>query len=166
MKPQIALGLSLLSIGLAFTAGSSLAQDTANPPPPPAGAAPADGTQPPPPPGRGRRGGFVLEELTQKLGLTPDQQKQVGDIIKAGREQMKALRDDDSVPEDDKRAKGREIMNSTRSQIRAALTPDQQKIFDAMPVRGPRPQNPPPGGAPGDNPPAANPPAAGAPPSN
>jgi hypothetical protein len=57
-------------------------------------------------------------------------------------------------------------MNSTRSQIRAALTPDQQKIFDTMPVRGPRPQNPPPGGAPGDNPPAANPPAAGAPPSN
>jgi hypothetical protein len=112
----------------------------------------------------------VLEELTQKLSLTPDQQKQVGDIIKAGRDQMKVVRDDDSLSDDDKRAKGREIMNSTRSQIRAALTPDQQKIFDTIPVRGPRPQNPPPG-APSDNtppanPPAANPPAANPPPSN
>ena len=153
MRPQIALNLSLLSIGLAFTAGSSLAQDTSNPPPPP----PAEGTQQAPPPGRGRRGGFVLEELTQKLSLTAGQQKQVGDIIKAGREQAKAVRDDDSLSDDDKRAKNREIMGNTRSQIRAALTPDQQKIFDTLPVRGPRPQNPPPGGAPSDNPPPANP---------
>jgi hypothetical protein len=109
MKPQIALKLSLLSLGLAFTAGLSRAQDAANSTPPPP-AAPdtvnSDGTQPPPPPPEHRRGhGMMLEELTQKLGLTPDQQKQVGEILKAGREELKALHDDDSMSDEDKRAK-------------------------------------------------------------
>jgi Spy/CpxP family protein refolding chaperone len=108
----------------------------------------------------------VLEELTQKLSLTPDQQKQVGDIIKAGREQMRTIHENDSLSDDDKRAQMKQATSATRAQIRAVLTPDQQKIFDTLPTRGPRPQNPPPGGAPSDSPPPANPPAAGTPPSS
>ena len=119
---------------------------------------PAEGAQPPPP---RRRGGFVLEELTAKLNLTADQQKTVGEAIKSGREQMKAVRDDDSLSDDDKRAKSRELMAATRAQIRALLTPDQQAIFDKMPTRGGRPPGPPPA----DGAPPANPPAAGTPPS-
>jgi len=175
MKPQLAVNLSLLSIGLALAAGTSFAQDAANAPAPttPA-AAPSDGTQAAPTPTpapehHGRRGGFVLEELTQKLNLTPDEQKQVGELIKAGREQMKALREDDSMSEDDKRAKGKEIMSTTRSQIRAVLTPAQQAIFDTLPTRGPRPPQQAPGAAPGDNPPpppADGTPPAGTPPAN
>jgi Spy/CpxP family protein refolding chaperone len=159
MKPQFALKLSLLSLGLALSARISPAQDTSSAPPPapPTGApdaAPADGAQPPPPPPEHHRGhGFVLEELTKKLGLTPDQQKQVGDIIKAGREQMKALHDDDSMSDEDKRAKMKEDMADTKAQIRAVLTAEQQKIFDTLPTRGPRPQNPPPADAPTPTPP-------------
>jgi Spy/CpxP family protein refolding chaperone len=158
MKPQTAVNLSLLSIGLALTAGTSLAQDAANAP-----AAPSDGTQAVPTPApehHGRRGGFVLEELTQKLSLTPDQQKQVGDLIKSSREQLKTLHEDDSMSDEDKRAKMKEITSATRSQIRAVLTPEQQAIFDKLPTRGPRP---PQGAAPGGTPP---PPADGAPPAN
>jgi Spy/CpxP family protein refolding chaperone len=167
MKPHLAVNLSLLSIGLALTAGASLAQDAANAPAP-APAAPSDGSQSAPTPApehHGRRGGFVLEDLTQKLTLTPDQQKQVGDLIKASREQMKALHDDDSMADEDKRAKMKDIMSSTRSQIRAVLTPAQQAIFDALPTRGPKPPKPAPGAAPGDNPPppADAPPAGPAP---
>jgi Spy/CpxP family protein refolding chaperone len=76
----------------------------------------------------------VLAELTAKLSLTPDQQKTVGKIIADGRAQLKDLRGDDSISQADKRAKMREINASTRGQIRAALTPDQQKIFDALPA--------------------------------
>jgi hypothetical protein len=157
MNPQKAIRLSLLSIGLALPAAISFAQDSATQPPPPMPAAPdappAEGAQPP-----RRRGGYVLEELTAKLSLTADQQKSVGAAIKSGRDQMKAVRDDDSLSDDDKRAKGREIMGATKAQIRALLTPDQQAIFDKMPMRGGRPPAPPPA----DGAPAANPP----PPSN
>jgi Spy/CpxP family protein refolding chaperone len=122
-------------------------------------ASPGEGAQPPPPPRR--RGGFDLEDLTQKLNLTADQQKSVGDAIKTSRDQMKAIRGDDSLSDDDKRAKSRELTAATRAQIRALLTPDQQAIFDKLPTRGQRPPPPP-----ADGTPPANPPPAGAPPSN
>jgi hypothetical protein len=79
------------------------------------------------------RGAFVLGELTEKLSLTADQQKAVGAIIADGEGQMKALRKDDSLSQEDKRSKGRSIMEQERAQIRAALTADQQKIFDSLP---------------------------------
>jgi Spy/CpxP family protein refolding chaperone len=171
MNPQKALRLSILSIGLALPVAAIFAQDTANQPPPPPPSAPdaSPGEGAPPP---RRRGGYVLEDLTQKLNLTPDQQKSVGDAIKSGREQMKALRSDDSLSDDDKRAKGRELMASTKAAIRALLTPDQQAIFDKIPMRGQRPPPPPADGSapanppPADSAPPANPPPAGTPPSN
>lgn len=172
MNPQRALRLSLLSIGLAIPVAASFAQDSTNqPPPPPPPAAPetSPGEGAPPPQHR-HGGGFVLEDLTQKLNLTADQQKSVGDAIKSGREQMKTLRSDDSLSDEDRRAKGRELMAATRAQIRALLTPEQQAIFDKIPTRGQRP--PPADGAPPANPPPADgaapagPPPAGAPPSN
>jgi Spy/CpxP family protein refolding chaperone len=174
MNPQKVLRLSLLSIGLALPAAASFAQDSTSQPPPPAPSAPetspGEGTQAPPP---RRRGGFVLEDLTQKLNLTADQQKTVGDAIKSGRDQMRAIRSDDSLSDDDKRAKSREANAATKAAIRALLTPDQQAIFDKLPARGERPPPPPPadGTAPANPPPAdsappANPPPAGAPPSN
>jgi hypothetical protein len=120
---------------------------------------------------------MTLEELTQKLNLTADQQKSVGAALSSGREQLKALRDDDSLSDDDKRAKARELMGATRAQIRALLTPDQQAIFDKLPTRGQRPPppadgtgpaSPPPsdGSAPASPPPANGAPPAGSPPSD
>jgi hypothetical protein len=85
------------------------------------------------------RQGFVLSELTEKLNLSPDQQKTIGAIIADGRSQSKAAREDDTLSKDDKRQKMKDIMNSTRDQIRAALTPDQQKQFDAMHAHGEKP---------------------------
>jgi Spy/CpxP family protein refolding chaperone len=136
MKPFSALPLSLLSVGLALSAGSLRADDTVTPPPlTPPPTAPADATQPTPPPAprHHHRPGYVLEDLTRQLNLTPDQQKQVAAILKSDHEQMKAVRGDDSIAQEDKRAKMKEIMGSTRTQIRALLTPDQQKAFDALP---------------------------------
>jgi hypothetical protein len=45
---------------------------------------------------------------------------------------MMALRDDDSLSDDDKKAKMKEIQTDQKAQIRALLTPDQQKIFDTL----------------------------------
>jgi hypothetical protein len=60
------------------------------------------------------------------------------------------VHDDDSLAQDDKRAKMREIMTTTKPQIRAALTADQQKIFDALPTSG---GGPPPAADPTPTPP-------------
>jgi len=150
MNPK---NLTLLALALAGAAAVPLAaradDTTAAPTPTPTmvnqDLPPADGSQPPAPPPGGRRrgGGYNLKELTAKLDLTPDQQKTIGGIIASGRSQSKALRDDDSLAPDDKRAKMREIMTTTKSQIRAALTADQQKIFDTLPTRGGPPPAPP-----------------------
>jgi hypothetical protein len=86
--------------------------------------------------------GFVLGELTAKLTLTADEQKTVGGFIRDCDGQLRALRGDDSLSKEDKRAKMKAIIDATRVQIRGVLTPDQQAIFDTLPTRGGRGQNP------------------------
>lgn len=152
MKPNPIIPLFLLSAGLVFSAGALRADDAPAPTSPPAApaapadqaaptAAPADGTQEPTPAPHRRRG-YTVEQLTAKLGLTPDQQKTIGAVINDGQNQSKAARADDSLSDEDRRAKMMAIMKSVHDQIRADLTPDQQKIFDAMPRPGNRPPPP------------------------
>ena len=80
--------------------------------------------------------GYSLEDLTQKLTLTADQQKTVGSIIDNGSSQAKSVRADDSLSREDKRGKMQTIFKTEHDDIRAVLTPDQQKLFDAMPGPG------------------------------
>jgi hypothetical protein len=139
MSPKSLFALSVASAGLVFTQVSLRADDNTVQPPPPGVDAP-----PPPPPGghgHGRDGGFRLAELTAKLGLTPDEVKVIEPIVESGRTQGKAIRDDEALSPQDKHAKMKAVMDSTRAGIRAALTPDQQKIFDTLPVRGGRRPN-------------------------
>jgi hypothetical protein len=151
MKTSSLFSVSLLSAGLALSLSPARADDPSSPPvPPPAPAdntPPADSTPPadntPPPAGHHRRmhPAFVLGELTEKLSLTPDQQKAVGAIIADTDGQLKALREDDTIANEDKRAKAQAIISAARGQIRAALTPAQQAIFDTLPTRGERGQH-------------------------
>lgn len=148
MKPASALSLALLTAGLALSLGQARADDTSAPPPPP----PTSGTDTStsdvgaPPPAHRRHGrGFVLGELTAKLSLTPAQQTTVGGILSTSESQMKALRGDDTLSKEDRRSRMRQIGESTRAQIRAALTPAQQAVFDTLPANGGRRgQQPPP----------------------
>jgi hypothetical protein len=144
MSSKSLLTLSLLSLGLVIAQAPLRAQDAspAQPPAPPSDAPEVPATPPttdgqtPPPPAHHRREGLTLAFLTEKLGLTPEEQKVIGPIIQSGRQQAKELREDDSLSQDDKRAKMKEIAEATRSQIRAALTPAQQTVFDALPQHG------------------------------
>ena len=80
-----------------------------------------------------------LKELTEKLSLTPAQQAQIKAIWDQAEVQGKALRaqgDDLRAQGAELRAKGKEVMKATHDQVRALLTPEQQKIFDAMPPPG------------------------------
>ena len=133
------LAFGVLSSVLLLSASPSRADDPANPPAPPAAPsnppAPVDGDQPPPPPAPRHghmRPGYTLDDLTQKLTLTADQQKTIGPIIDDANAQTKTVRGDDSLAQDDKREKIRAIMKSEHDSIRAVLTADQQKIFDTL----------------------------------
>jgi hypothetical protein len=133
----------LLSVALVLAgAGFARADEPSTPPPPTPSASPTSpaggGDQTPPPAGhRGMRAAFVLGELTSKLSLTADQQKTIGPIIASGIGQLRALRQDESLSQEDRRAQAKSILEQERTQIRAALTPDQQKIFDTLRLHGP-----------------------------
>ena len=85
-----------------------------------------------------------MQMLEEKLQVTAAQKDLINAIWDKSEAQGKALRDDESIPREDRRAKMGEIMKAAHDQVRAVLTADQQKTFDAMPPegrgrRGPRP---------------------------
>jgi hypothetical protein len=65
----------------------------------------------------------VMQDLTQRLQLTPDQQKQIGAAIDDTRAKWQALYATIDAPREQIRQEG-------RAKIRATLTPDQQIKFD------------------------------------
>ena len=72
--------------------------------------------------GHGPRGN-PLEHVTETLNLTPDQQAKVQPILDQAKPQIQAIHQDAMQ-------KTKAIMDSTMSQIRPLLNPDQQKKLD------------------------------------
>jgi Spy/CpxP family protein refolding chaperone len=75
---------------------------------------------------RGRRGGNrhgVLETMTDRLYLTPEQKTKVQPIIDQTSPQIQAIRRDAEQ-------KIRALVDNAMVQIRPILTPEQQKILD------------------------------------
>jgi Spy/CpxP family protein refolding chaperone len=68
---------------------------------------------------------FGLRGLTAKLDLTADQQTKVQPILDAAKPQIAAIHQEAMQ-------KMQTVMNSTLSQIRPMLNPDQQKKLDAI----------------------------------
>ena len=130
-------GLLALALGLSQLPARAQDAAPANPPPPP----PAAGG------GQRRNPQQMVQQLKDRLNLTDDQVKQLGQIMQDLRTQGQALRQDTSLSDDDRRTKGQALMKSVHDKVRAMLTADQQKIFDEMPpMMGPgrRPPPPPP----------------------
>ena len=64
-----------------------------------------------------------VEQLTKELSLTPDQAKQLDDILLQRHAEVKAVHDQADAQADQIRQKGRD-------QVRAILTPDQKPKFE------------------------------------
>ena len=73
--------------------------------------------------GRWHGHGFGLQGITEKLNLTSDQQTKVQPIIDGAKPQIAAIHQEAMQ-------KTKTVMDSTVSQIRPLLTPDQQKKLD------------------------------------
>jgi hypothetical protein len=68
----------------------------------------------------------MVQRLDEALQLTDDQKAKITAISQKQTEAMQALR-----------AKMQDLQKATHDEIRALLTADQQKKFDAMPPPGP-----------------------------
>ncbi|HEY8175335.1 MAG TPA: hypothetical protein VIF32_06580 [Gemmatimonadaceae bacterium] len=79
-----------------------------------------------PPPGRPN----MMATLMQGITLSAEQQPKVDSIVKKYSEERQALRQDQSLDQDARRAKGRELMAKQSDEIKALLTDDQKKVFE------------------------------------
>src|SRR6185312_815867 len=84
------------------------------------------------------RGDMLAPLLAQVSNLTDDQKSKIAAIQQDVRSKGQALRQDDSLSNEDRRQKMMDLMKSTNDQVRAVLTADQQKQFDAALASAPR----------------------------
>ncbi|HEU4878731.1 MAG TPA: Spy/CpxP family protein refolding chaperone [Gemmatimonadaceae bacterium] len=119
--------IRLAVAGVALCAGASVASAQGAPP---AGGPPPGGPQG----GPGMRGGRGMAMLFEGITLTDAQQTKVDSIsakYRAERQKMMPNGMGGGPPDESMRAKMTEMMNKQNAEIRAVLTPEQQKTFDA-----------------------------------
>jgi Spy/CpxP family protein refolding chaperone len=81
--------------------------------------------------GASGRADAELADLTKSLTLTDDQQAKIKPIFTDESAKIHAAKKGSTGSADDSKAKNKVIRDDANKQIRALLTPDQQKIFDA-----------------------------------
>src|ERR1051326_1519828 len=152
MKLSFKTLLATAVLGAAALPMLSSAQDEKPAPPPAEGGGNGNGGGGQRPGGSGGRRGMPTPEqmvahLDEAVTLTADQKTKVLEIYKKNAADMQA------VPREQRREKMPELMKSQHDSIRALLTADQQKKFDAMPAPGGRGGPGGPGGPGGGRPP-------------
>jgi Spy/CpxP family protein refolding chaperone len=117
---------SILVLTIALAGAISPLASFAADPPAATPAAPAGG-------GRGQRMNpdDQLKAMKDLLSLTDDQSTKILAILKGQQDKMKALRDDTSLSQEDRRAKMREIRTGQQDEINKILTADQQTKWKA-----------------------------------
>ena len=73
-----------------------------------------------------------LQMLSEKLNLTDDQKAKLQPILQDNMQQIKTVREDSSLSQEQKHAKLKSIHDSMHEQINAVLTPEQQAKFKQM----------------------------------
>ncbi len=112
------VALCVLTLGLALPSAALRAEGG---PPPKKEQAP-----------KGDREGMMKE----KLGLSDDQAEKIKQIHEDSREEMKKLKDDESLSREDKMAARKELHESTKAKVDAVLTTEQRKQADEMRKKG------------------------------
>ncbi len=135
MKIQQGTALSYVArlalVGLVLAPVSLVAQGSD-----PSAAPPATQDGGPPPHGPhgdpAERQAHMLQMMTKRLDLTPDQVTQVKAIQADNQTQMQAIHSDTSLQPADRRAKMMDLHKAENDKMRAVLNDDQKAKFDAM----------------------------------
>lgn len=72
----------------------------------------------------------MMTMLLQGITLTADQQAKVDTVNKKYDDQRAAIRADQSIDQDARRAKSRELTTKQADEVKALLTDDQKKVFE------------------------------------
>jgi protein CpxP len=90
-----------------------------------------------------------LEHMTKELGLTADQQSQIKPVLVDRQQKTEAVFQDQSLSQEDRRAKMQSIRQESQGKIEAFLNDQQKRKFEAMQerMRGRSGQGGPPEGA-------------------
>ena len=72
------------------------------------------------------------QKFAQELNLTDDQKAALKSIRVNEKQQAQAIKNDSSLTADQKKAKFKELRKTSREQMMAKLTPDQQQKFKEM----------------------------------
>ncbi len=126
-RNKLIFSIGTLALFFALTPAAR-AQDTgASPPPtpPPAGSAmSAHG---------GHGGGVGMDPDTPEndaaLNLTDDQKTKIQAIREDAKDQMKAVKKDTTLTDDQRAQKVKQVRMDTRRQVWAVMTPEQQKVW-------------------------------------
>lgn len=73
-----------------------------------------------------------LTKMSTELNLTDAQKQQLQPILQSETQELKAVKSDTSLSDDQKQAKAKGIHQNYKSQISNILTPDQQKKLATM----------------------------------
>ena len=73
-----------------------------------------------------------LARMTKQLNLTDEQQAKIKPILEEQHKKMMDLRQDNSMPREDRFAKFREIRQESLKKINPILNPEQQKKWEKM----------------------------------
>jgi protein CpxP len=74
----------------------------------------------------------MAKHLGKKLGLSNDQVAQIKPVLEDRAQKMDALRADTSLSQQDRRTKGQEIMQDSKTRIEAVLNDTQKQQFEQM----------------------------------
>ncbi|RYY59197.1 MAG: hypothetical protein EOO12_16460 [Chitinophagaceae bacterium] len=80
---------------------------------------------------RGERG-ERFQKMQQELNLTADQQQRMKAIRDQYRPQLEAIRQDQSLTQEQKKARSKELFKAQSEQMKAVLTPAQQEKMKSM----------------------------------
>jgi protein CpxP len=122
--------ISLLAAGLAVASASVFAADS-TPAPTPA-PAPGDHAAHPRLRAMMRQRAELRAHIAKRLDLTDAQKGQLKARRAETRTALQALRADSNLTQEQKRAKAKELVASSRTDLRSVLTPDQQAKLDQM----------------------------------
>jgi hypothetical protein len=77
-----------------------------------------------------------LADLSTKLNLTDDEKAKIKPILDDETAKIHSIKMEKLGSKDDEKAKTKVIRDAANTQIRAMLTPDQQKLFDSDSKKG------------------------------
>lgn len=76
--------------------------------------------------------GPMVDLMAERLDLSAEQKAKADELMQKQRAALEALHNDKNLSPEDRREKARELMASTRDQMKAMLTPEQQKKADKL----------------------------------